>query len=108
VANAKQISEQIEELWHTRSTFKGLVASIFLLNSVFAASTLTQLASRSSSFTLSRAGPPTGDLHPIYNAPMLGVHKMPGAYSSLRAEMLRHDVGSTTQHRKDLAPDSTS
>ena len=21
-------------------------------------------------------GPPTGDLHPIYNAPMLGAHKM--------------------------------
>jgi hypothetical protein len=38
------------------------------------------LASRSSSFTLSRVGPPTGDLHPIYNAPMLGVHKVAPRY----------------------------
>jgi hypothetical protein len=33
------------------------------------------LASSSSSFTFSRDGPPTGDFHPIYNAPMLGAHK---------------------------------
>ena len=37
--------------------------------------TLAELASRGGSFTLSRAGPPTGDLHPVYNTPMLGVHK---------------------------------
>jgi len=38
--------------------------------------TLPALASSSSSFTLSCAVPPTGDLHPIYNAPMLGAHQL--------------------------------
>jgi hypothetical protein len=33
------------------------------------------LASSNSSFTFSRDGPPTGDFHPIYNAPMLGAHQ---------------------------------
>jgi len=34
------------------------------------------LASSSSSFTQSCDGPPTGDFHPIYNAPMLGAHQV--------------------------------
>jgi hypothetical protein len=33
------------------------------------------LASGSSLFMFSMSGFPTGDLHPIYNAPMLGAHK---------------------------------
>jgi hypothetical protein len=32
------------------------------------------LASSGSSFHVSMNGPPTGDFHSIYNAPMLGAH----------------------------------
>jgi hypothetical protein len=38
-------------------------------------------------------GPPTGDFHPIYNAPMLGAHKV-FAVERKKPRPLKNDVGS--------------
>ena len=34
-------------------------------------------------------GPPTGDLHPIYNAPMLGAHRVQGTRHKVSGPLTR-------------------